>query len=424
MFYLKFIKVVGFRGQKSPINIALDRHANFLIGRNGTGKTTLVNLIAHVLKYDSFAIGRSSFDEVRLILAADGERRRPQIIVKRDQQIGRAFTYTLRMHSRDAGVTATFGETEARWSGAGDRPWDNLIYHQVDSSASHKIRQMLNEIIGISWLALNRGVERYDLDEEEYTDNIDAKIHEVNQKLSAYFSRLDQKVSHENSTFQKNWFLSFLSNEGPAWVSRLTEVQEKEEKAALETIFRHFDVPEAMFRRRLERHFSQLVKAKDAYNSNDKHQYITDYMTLSDSWRLHRLVQSWYGFQAKQKSIYSPKSSFTQITSDLFYRKRVVVNSSNRLDVFSDDDKPILLTELSSGEKQMIIFLGETLLQEGGTNIFLADEPELSLHVAWQEGLVDNVKSLNPSAQIFFATHSPDIVSHYSENVIDMETII
>jgi predicted ATP-dependent endonuclease of OLD family len=72
----------------------------------------------------------------------------------------------------------------------------------------------------------------------------------------------------------------------------------------------------------------------------------------------------------------------------------------------------------------MIIFLGETLLQEGTPHVFMADEPELSLHVDWQETLVSNILALNPSAQVFFATHSPDIVSVYRDGVIDMEALI
>jgi predicted ATPase len=79
---------------------------------------------------------------------------------------------------------------------------------------------------------------------------------------------------------------------------------------------------------------------------------------------------------------------------------------------------------LSSGEKQLFILLGEVLLQEGAPNLFLADEPELSLHVQWQSNLVQNMRSLNSDMQIIFATHSPDIVSVYSPNVIDAAKVI
>jgi predicted ATP-dependent endonuclease of OLD family len=82
------------------------------------------------------------------------------------------------------------------------------------------------------------------------------------------------------------------------------------------------------------------------------------------------------------------------------------------------------LKDLSSGEKQLIILFGEALLQEGAASVYLADEPELSLHVAWQEQLVSSLRELNASAQLIFATHSPDIVSVYGDRVIDMERVL
>lgn len=51
----------------------------------------------------------------------------------------------------------------------------------------------------------------------------------------------------------------------------------------------------------------------------------------------------------------------------------------------------------------------------------MADEPELSLHVSWQEKLVDSIIKINKNAQIIFATHSPDVVAWRAEYVIFMD---
>lgn len=64
------------------------------------------------------------------------------------------------------------------------------------------------------------------------------------------------------------------------------------------------------------------------------------------------------------------------------------------------------------------------MLQEGRSFVFIADEPELSLHVTWQSDLVKNMVMLNPNAQIIVATHSPDIVSHFTDKVIQIEKFI
>jgi predicted ATP-dependent endonuclease of OLD family len=43
-------------------------------------------------------------------------------------------------------------------------------------------------------------------------------------------------------------------------------------------------------------------------------------------------------------------------------------------------------------------------------NVFIIDEPELSLHVQWQELFVSSVISANPNVQYIMATHSPSII--------------
>lgn len=73
------------------------------------------------------------------------------------------------------------------------------------------------------------------------------------------------------------------------------------------------------------------------------------------------------------------------------------------------DDMPIPLSKLSSGEKQLIILLTEALLQKSKETLFIADEPELSLHIEWQQKIISSIMKLNPKAQIIVATHSPEI---------------
>ena len=50
----------------------------------------------------------------------------------------------------------------------------------------------------------------------------------------------------------------------------------------------------------------------------------------------------------------------------------------------------------------------ETLLVE--KNTLLIDEPEMSMHVDWQNRLVSAMGQLNPHAQLIMATHSPEIM--------------
>ena len=104
-------------------------------------------------------------------------------------------------------------------------------------------------------------------------------------------------------------------------------------------------------------------------------------------------------------------------------RKVFSIDEKNELKITTQSGKDLPLKLLSSGEKQLLIVLGEALLQQNEACVYIADEPELSLHVKWQESLVDNLLNLNPRAQIIFATHSPDVVSRFGDRVFDMEKL-
>ena len=84
---------------------------------------------------------------------------------------------------------------------------------------------------------------------------------------------------------------------------------------------------------------------------------------------------------------------------------------------------PIALSSLSSGEKQLFILLTEALLQRERNYLFIADEPELSLHIKWQKMIIPEMLKINPNAQIIVATHSPEVASHYPDKIINMTNI-
>lgn len=87
------------------------------------------------------------------------------------------------------------------------------------------------------------------------------------------------------------------------------------------------------------------------------------------------------------------------------------------------EDISIGLSSLSSGEKQLFILITEALLQKGLPHLFIADEPELSLHIGWQRLVIGELLEMNPNAQIIIATHSPEIAGKYPNNIINMKNI-
>lgn len=80
--------------------------------------------------------------------------------------------------------------------------------------------------------------------------------------------------------------------------------------------------------------------------------------------------------------------------------------------------RKIQLDQLSSGEKQMLLILTTVFLQEEKPNVLLMDEPEISLHIGWQDRLIELIRELNPNCQLILTTHSPNIFANGWEDKI------
>lgn len=101
------------------------------------------------------------------------------------------------------------------------------------------------------------------------------------------------------------------------------------------------------------------------------------------------------------------------------------IYTSDGLRVFTADNKAlygaakkIQLDQLSSGEKQILLILTTVFLQEEKANVLLMDEPEISLHISWQDRLIELIRELNPNCQLILTTHSPNIFANGWEDKI------
>lgn len=102
------------------------------------------------------------------------------------------------------------------------------------------------------------------------------------------------------------------------------------------------------------------------------------------------------------------REKLKQLITDMFTGNKKLIFKDEGIEVETDDKKKIGLTSLSSGEKHSLWIFIETLLVEDNT--LLIDEPEMSMHVDWQNRLLSAMGQLNPHAQLIMATHSPEIM--------------
>ena len=97
---------------------------------------------------------------------------------------------------------------------------------------------------------------------------------------------------------------------------------------------------------------------------------------------------------------------------DVFFKytgKTIAIDYSTNRIIFKSEGNTIEIEELSSGEKQLLLILFKVFLMDQKPFVLLMDEPEISLHLGWQQELINVIRELNPNCQLLISTHSPSI---------------
>lgn len=114
------------------------------------------------------------------------------------------------------------------------------------------------------------------------------------------------------------------------------------------------------------------------------------------------------------------------IIDDLFEPSGKRINREAKTEInFLKEGKELTIDYLSSGEKQLLILLFTVFLLDDKKSILLMDEPEISLHISWQNRLIDILRQLNSNCQLILTTHAPSIFGQgWGDKVIFMDDIV
>ena len=178
---------------------------------------------------------------------------------------------------------------------------------------------------------------------------------------------------------------------------------------------RSFDVPSAVKRSSRSPLMEQLenlvIKNKNAYSFFD--------------YRMRAL-----NFPQEAKRVNDRIEQFIALVNKFFVEtnKAMEIDKLENSLVFVDlgnNSQKIRLEQLSAGEKQMLVILLTVFLMDRKPAVLLMDEPELSLHVTWQEKLISSLRKLNPNCQLILTTHSPSIFAMgWEDKLVYIEDII
>jgi len=94
--------------------------------------------------------------------------------------------------------------------------------------------------------------------------------------------------------------------------------------------------------------------------------------------------------------------------------KHVHISREHGFSFISENGDPVGRNMLSSGEQNQIVLLFCLIFNLRMHKVILIDEPEISLHVAWQQTFLDSLKKIqkiNNYEKVIIATHSPAVIS-------------
>jgi len=173
----------------------------------------------------------------------------------------------------------------------------------------------------------------------------------------------------------------------------------------------------------LERERNQLISAGLLKKDEDSNFQVKD--SIDDS---TRKLLSVYIEDVERKlnvfnDIYPKVELFKNIINKKCSFKSVTIDQSKGFIFTTQEGEVLSPTDLSSGEQHELVILYELLFKVKPNTLILIDEPEMSLHISWQQEFLKDLQEITKLSglDILMATHSPDIINDRWDLTVELE---
>lgn len=425
MYKLSSIDINGFWGRKK-VRSDFSHDINIFIGKNGTGKTTFIKILHAVLSVDIQLLSTLEFESVIVNLSDNNKTKKIAI----ERITNNTSPYMSVRYKISKKVYEFFLLPKDS-----DYP-RKRVFHPNYIEKINECKREMNSIIKLNWISVHREVDT-DIVVDPYRQKreisdkpaVDIRLEVLMQLLIEYQLSLQYKFNILSSEFQKNILKALLYNE-KFDKFKFTEWQSSESakiKEGLVHAYKDLGAYDTDIEKKIDDHSikieSSIKNLKDTMKKNLAIS-IGDVLPLVLLNRTNYIINLSTDLEKEKNKIFSQIYKYEKILEEYMTDKFISFDPirSGQLKI-ERERQEISFLDLSSGEKQIIILLTEALLQKEEPCIFIADEPELSLHIDWQKKLIQSIKNLNTNAQIIVATHSPEIAGMWVDNIINMEDL-
>lgn len=449
LLYLTFDYSFETKGTKSYISrtlpkISFQDNIKILIGENGLGKTTVLNILYYTitkkfrnlrkLNFHSIHIEFANGEKAKIIREKIGHIRGGDEIYDIDESVAHTVLLNLSKNDIKRFTEMIDSGDSGIWRRVASHPTLRHISRKYDVSGS-AIFAIVKEICGFGEgdkdiKAIRKQIDEHFGDNEVLyfptfrrieEDLFNLGFDEERLKLSERDNRLIQfgmRDVRERIEKVKS-AINILSSQGLSQIS--SEILSQLVKGVP-------DIEKESFEKITKKDIEIiLARVGDAISKEDKLRIIdivsNQQLKGTDDKYLIYFLQKLINIYEEQKAIDISIENFVKVCNEyLKMSKKEIVYEASKVEFYllnQHNNKKVLLdsllSKLSSGEKQIISLFSKIFLETKGSFLVLFDEPELSLSIFWQKRLLTDILSSQRCKFLISVTHSPFIFENELE---------
>lgn len=434
------IKKFSARNVHGFINFDIEFYPDltFLIGINGSGKTSALKLILGLVAPSYLYLNQIDFETAELVCTSENGKEIKIIASLVDEENGKLLlTY---IGENKEKVEDEFEKIPYRYLEIIDEEinerFASFIRKFENSNTVKQIRSIATPVfLGLDrrineerekFLDKRRGIfptHKYSRISQD--DAINFSLRDIQELIFNYIRQLPFKQNRFTEEFKSKIFstsFDFVETMEDLDKVDIQEIQLKKEtvQKAIENlnigdinkkILEFFDKIEIV-----GNSAAPILKRKKGVTSKEEIDIMNKWFINSPQLkRIDSIIKLSQEYQSKITELTEPIERLKSLISNFFKegKKELIVKSDGELRI-KIGEKEANIFELSSGEKQILIMIAHLIFYEAQkqSGIFIIDEPELSLHLAWQEIFVSSILQASPNTQFILATHSPAIIAN------------
>ncbi|NNN70521.1 AAA family ATPase [Vibrio sp. 3-2(1)] len=440
--------VKGFKGKNIfgylNFDISFHKDVSFLIGMNGSGKTTALKLMSALITASFKDLLKISFDNISITLEDRGKAVKIYCKTKGTNKLLGVTGVSTQI------IFDAPSEEELSFYNHHDEKIDEMVQDLIRQNVNSPVIERISKIKAPIFLGLDRrandiknGLNDYFFERQLWltkkkstnaakrliTGSLGTSLMETELLVQNTYRRireLEQAQSHKlrdsilMSAFQYHGLdLDTTSNdEINNWREKQGLVQRRNEiKDALANI----GLKNSSVSDEVDSFFEKVNLLFEELQTFNKGLTVEWLLNKAQVDRMAKIVEIIDEHNTKLEKLFDPINNFIN-TINVFYKdsnKQLKVNAVGQLLVMRPDAKQCTIEGLSSGERQLLIIFAHAFFNSsGGKSVFIVDEPELSLHLGWQEKFTETIFSIDKNTQFILATHSPEIVSNHVDKAI------